>query len=398
MVDEANINQLNNSCKDKFLRSSKKYFIKIGRKIMLLKATKQIRKLSYSSTQIISVLFIIVMMFLVGCQTTETPVKEEKSEPVINKEETAPKGMSASDLGEEIKASKSRKIVFAIKAPIDPATGEPVVGAWNTFWKGAKQGGEDFEVNVTLLPNECETCVEDQIRNIADLVDKKEIDGLVIGVVDSIRLVPVIEKAIEAGIPVLAFDTPLNTDKVLSFAVFDNFAGGKVAGEWLVKQLGGAGRVLVLNGPPDHQNAMDRRDGFFAGLKEGEIDIISTASADWDMHKAEEVTKGWLNEFAEIDAIIAANDGMALGASKAIADAKREKIIVVGFDAIPEALEAIKNGDMTATLDQQLAQQGRFAIQVMVRHLETGETFEPIIYWQDSVLVSSENMADYLSD
>ncbi|NEP43103.1 MAG: sugar ABC transporter substrate-binding protein, partial [Okeania sp. SIO2H7] len=69
---------------------------------------------------------------------------------------------------------------------------------------------------------------------VANLIETEEIDGIIIGSSDSIRLVPAVEKAINSGIPVIAMDTPLNSDRILTFVGFDNFAAGKSMGEWVV--------------------------------------------------------------------------------------------------------------------------------------------------------------------
>ncbi|NEP73172.1 MAG: sugar ABC transporter substrate-binding protein [Okeania sp. SIO2G4] len=145
---------------------------------------------------------------------------------------------------------------------------------------------------------------------VANLIETEEIDGIIIGSSDSIRLVPAVEKAINSGIPVIAMDTPLNSDRILTFVGFDNFAAGKSMGEWVVKNLGGKGTVAILDGAPNHDNSIQRRLGFTAGLKTGDMKIIAIESANWEQSKAQEITTKLLKNFDNIDAIIAANDSM----------------------------------------------------------------------------------------
>ena len=128
-------------------------------------------------------------------------------------------------------------------------------------------------------------------------------------------------------------------------------------------------------------------------MKQGNIDVLDTQSGNWKRDRAREITSEWLQQYPQVDAIIAANDEMALGASKAVAAAKREGISIVGFDAVEPALTAIKEGKMAATIDQLPSQQARLAIQLAVRHLESGETFPPIVVLPEISLIDEENVS-----
>ncbi|NJO20622.1 MAG: sugar ABC transporter substrate-binding protein, partial [Spirulinaceae cyanobacterium RM2_2_10] len=161
----------------------------------------------------------------------------------------------------ELTATQPWKIIFAVKDRLDPATGRIVDPNWERAWQGAQVAAADFGIEVVLLPNDCQTCVEEQIRAIGALIAQGEADGLAIGAVDSLALVPVVEKAIAAGIPVVAIDTPLNSDRLVTTVGFDNFTAGQVMGEWVAGQLPADSSVAILNGPPDHQNAVERREG-----------------------------------------------------------------------------------------------------------------------------------------
>jgi ribose transport system substrate-binding protein len=306
----------------------------------------------------------------------------------------------AIDLITEIKASKPWRIAFVPKEKFYAKTGN--LGAyWQPAWEGANQAGKDFGVNVELaaLTALCDTdeeCIEPQIRVIAGLIERGDIDGIIMAPLDTNRLAPVVNKAIAAGIPTIVMDTPLNSDRVLTFVVFDNFAAGQVLGEWVVEQLGGTGKALILEGPADQQNAIDRRSGFLAGLRNGRIDVLDTQSADWEIEPAEAITANWLKEFSHIDVILAANDDMAIGAAEAVTKAQRSNIIITGFDATDVGLKAIQNGEMAATIDQAPALQARLAIQMLIRHLETGETFPSTIVIPEIPLVTQKNVKDYL--
>ncbi len=259
--------------------------------------------------------------------------------------------------------------------------------------------GEDFGVDVTVLAPQKPDNVEEQIRLVEDAISQN-VDGIVIAATDTKGLAPVVEKAIEAGIPVIGHNTPTASDKPLTFVGFDNVTAGKTIGLWVAQKLGGKGKVLILEGPPGHQNAGERKQGFLEGLKEGgEFEILDSQTAQWHRSEALRITEDWLQRFPEINAIIAANDEMALGASEAVQAAGREGIVITGFDANNDALQAIKDGKMHASIDQVPQKQARQAVQLMVQYLESGKTktFPPTIPWQDITLVSADNVDAFMT-
>ncbi|MEM9541369.1 MAG: sugar ABC transporter substrate-binding protein [Cyanobacteria bacterium P01_E01_bin.42] len=342
-------------------------------------------------------LCLTVLVILMGCQPPSPIDRGQEGERTPEEEAIAPSPTPSESQYEipqqEITATQPWKILVVVKDTFNPETEEHGDLYQEQVWEGAIQAGEDFDVEVELLPNSCHTCVEDQIRAIAERIEKEDINGIVIMVTDSIRVAPVIEKAIARDIPVVAMDTPLNSDKILTFVVFDNVAGGKVMGEWLVEQLGGEGRVLILDGALEQQNAIDRREGFLAGLGRGNITILDTQSAQWSQEEAKEITRGWLQQHTDINAIVAANYAMSIGAQEAVAEANlSDQIIVTGFDAMPPALKSIEEGAIAATIDQTPDRQARLSIQLLLRHLENGETFPPRVIMPDIPLIDRDTI------
>jgi len=290
-----------------------------------------------------------------------------------------------------IDATQPWEIAYVIKNTINP------------FWLNTMEGaesGEDFGVNVTVLAPQKPDNVEEQIRIIEDLI-QQGVDGMVVTPTDTKGLAPTIEKVIEAGIPVIIHNTPLASDMPLTFVGFDSFTAGTSLGEWVAGQLGGSGKVLILEGPPGHQNALERKDGFLNGLDiGGDFEILDSQTAQWHRSEALRITEDWLQRFPEIDAIIAANDEMALGASEAVQAAGREGIIITGFDANNDALQAISEGKMHATIDQVPGKQARQAVQLMIQYLESDSTMEfpEAIPWKDITMVNPDNVDQFLPE
>ena len=343
---------------------------------------------------------IVLGLLLAGCQDARVAFPQAETTPVVRA--TTILEPTPVDLEIERQATQPWRIALVVKDE-DLSSMENISDYWLSAWRGAEQAGRDFgvEVELLMLPEPCAPqpdCVEPQIRLIAGLIERGETDGLVIAPFDSNRLVPVVEKAIDAGIPTVAMDNAVNSDKLLTFVMFDNFAAGRVIGEWVVEQLGGTGTALVLEGPPDQQNALDRRDGFLAGLRSGDIDVLDTQRSDWSVELAGEAARAWLDEFSDIDVILAPSDREAIAVAEAVAEANRQGILITGFNATDVGLKAIADGQIAATVDQSPDQQARLAIQLLIRHLETGETFPSIIFMPDVPLVTRENVENYVSE
>jgi ribose transport system substrate-binding protein len=183
----------------------------------------------------------------------------------------------------------------------------------------------------------------------------------------------VVKKANKAGIPVFAIDRGIDVGtgaQVIAQIASDNVFGGRLQARFLAKALGGKGNVVELEGIPGASAAIDRKAGFedeLAKVAPG-IKILASQEAGFDQAKGLQVMQNILQANpGKIDAVIAANDSMALGAIQAIqqAGAKRpdgSRIFVVGFDAIDQALEQIRKGTMDATIAQQPALMGQLGV------------------------------------
>ena len=338
---------------------------------------------------------LVLTIALVVCAIPPEKISQPKASPAFPAEVFKPKlPTPQATSSPEIKATRPWKFVLAIKDKVKE-DGKIVSPVWQEVWKAAQKAAYDFGVEVTLLPNSCQTCVTEQIKAIDSLTRPPKIDGLIIGAVDSIDLAQVVEKVISAGIPVIAIDTPLNSDRLLTFVGFDNFGGGKAIGEWVVAHLQGKGQVAILEGPPSQQNAIDRRNGFLAGLQQGNMEVVATKSGNWESDLARKITEGWIASYPNLKAIIAANERMALGASAA-AQAAKVPLLITAFGIDNEIVDAIKNGHIGATVNQGFERQARLSIQLLIRHLEKKEIFPPFLAPLSKIsIVTKDNVNDY---
>ncbi len=250
--------------------------------------------------------------------------------------------------------------------------------------QGAEAAAAKAGVNLLVQAAEREIDVERQMQIIENLIERK-VSALCIAPSGSREIVPVIVKANEAGIPVLIVDTRADEKalaaaggKVATFIGSDNYDGGKVAGKFMVEKLGGQGNVAILEGIPGHETGDARLRGFREVIAQSPgVKIVASQPANWERDQGYNVFQNILQANPEVNALFACSDLMALGATEAIAAAgKTGQIVVVGFDALPEAREAIRKGIMAATVAQFASRMGGIAVENATMLLQ-GETIPP---------------------
>ncbi|MGH9202567.1 MAG: ribose ABC transporter substrate-binding protein RbsB [Vicinamibacterales bacterium] len=233
---------------------------------------------------------------------------------------------------------------------------------------GARAAAKRLKVTLVVLDAQNDSARE--ASGIEDLIAKK-IGVIMINPTDSDAIVPTIRKANAAKIPVVTVDRGANGGNVVAHIASDNVAGGRMAAGFVGQRLKGKGSVVMLEGIAGTSAARDRGKGFREGLKKFPgIRLVAVQTADFDRAKGLTVMENILQAQRKIDAVFAQNDEMALGAIQAIAAAKRQKeLFVVGFDAIADALAAVKAGTMAATIAQQPKEMGRLAVEAAVKIL-----------------------------
>jgi ribose transport system substrate-binding protein len=266
----------------------------------------------------------------------------------------------------------------------------------NPFWQALKEGVEsraaENGVTVDVIPLPTNAGVSDQVAQMEDAVTQGY-DGIILGTIDAAGIVPGIEAANAAGIPVLAVDTAPAGGELISLVQTDNVAASRLAGEYLNEVLGGQGKILNLQGDMANQTAQARNEGLHAALDGVEGITIIDQSAHWRQEEGLSITENILTSDPDLNAIFAANDPPALGALQALKSAGRDDVIIVGFDAIPDAVEAVKNGEMEATVAQFPRVMGVVGVDLMVRHLNGEEV--PAQVDSGAMLVTQENAEEF---
>lgn len=246
--------------------------------------------------------------------------------------------------------------------------------------RGAEEAAKELGVHLIVQAPERELDVEKQMQIIENLIQRK-VDAICVSPSGSKEIVPAILKANKAGIPVLAVDSRVDSAalveagaEVVTFIGSDNFKGGRVAGQYLTDWLHGHGKIAVLEGIPGHETGDQRLNGFRSVVASHPgVEIVASQTANWERAQGFTVFQNILQAHPDVGALFACNDMMALGAIEAIAAAgKTGEIIVVGFDAVQDAREAIAEGKMEASVAQHPYDMGRLAVEY-ARRVINGE-------------------------
>lgn len=240
-----------------------------------------------------------------------------------------------------------------------------------TLRDGAKKAAD--QAGVTLIVLDAQDRVDKQIADIEDLIQRK-VDVLIINPTDSDAVVPAVKEANKAGIPVITVDRSANGGQVAYHIASDNVAGGRMAAEYICNKLGGKGKVVELQGIPGTSAARDRGKGFNDYLKEScpGLQVVARQPANFDRAQGLTVMENILQAHPDVDAVFAHNDEMALGALTAI-KSRGLKVMVVGFDAIPDAVAAVNKCEMAATVAQQPSKMGELAVQKAIELIQGGK-------------------------
>jgi len=210
--------------------------------------------------------------------------------------------------------------------------------------------------NVNLLMSDAEDKTEKQVADTESFITQ-EVDAILISPKESAGLTAVVEKAMDAKIPVFVLDRNVESEKYTQWIGGDNVVIGRAVGDFVVKTLGGAGKakgnVVEIWGGLGTQASHDRSKGYHeAADKEAGIKhLLKQQSADWKQAKAYEIMSTALRNFEDIDIVYGHNDPMAYGAYLAAKDVGRDKkILFVGVDALPnEGVKYVHDGVLAAT-------------------------------------------------
>lgn len=269
---------------------------------------------------------------------------------------------------------------------------------------GGRPGGSGKRVGVTLLTREHEFYreLEAGLREAAgkagyeviitsgdfDLAKQQSqienfvvqrVDAIVVCPADSKGIGPAIDQASQAGIPVFTADIKAQGGKVVSHIASDSLAGGRMAADYMARALGGQGSVGII-GQQEVQSGLDRENGFKEEMqKHPGIKIVMVLNGKGVRDQALKAAEDMLQGNPGLRGIFGINDDSALGALSAAEASGRDDLVIVGYDATPEAVRAIQRGSqLKADVAQQPRDIGAKTIEAVAKHLGGGQV-EPNI-------------------
>jgi ribose transport system substrate-binding protein len=230
---------------------------------------------------------------------------------------------------------------------------------WQRMQAGAEEEAKKHHIKLLTMAPDKETDVERQYQLIENAIQQK-VAAILLAPAGTKELITAIKKANQANIPVLLLDTKIDRKEaqrlavqVESFIGSDNFKGGELAGKALAESIYFTGSVGIIEGISGHETAESRRLGFLHALHEyPEIKVVASQTAHWERERSYSVTQNMLQTHPDIRAIFCASDEMAMGSVEALRALQRKDVVIVGFDANPDALAYVINKKITATVAQ----------------------------------------------
>lgn len=244
----------------------------------------------------------------------------------------------------------------------------------NPFFVSIREGVEEAakDKDVETVITDAQNDSSSQNNQVEDLITQK-VDLIIINPVDSTAISSSVKKANEANIPVICVDRSSDEGEIVSFISSNNIEGGKLAGEFILDKAGKDAKVIQLEGIPGASSTRERGEGFKKATDK-KIDLVASQTANFDRAEGMTVMENLLQAQPDVKAVFCQNDEMALGASEAI-KASGKDIVLVGFDGNEDAINAVKEGTMTATVAQKPKEMGKIALETAVKYLK-GEKVE----------------------
>lgn len=294
----------------------------------------------------------------------------------------APLAVAATMLSAPAQAQEELTIMTSV-----PSLGFPFfVHMQNELQAKAEEMG-----NITVNARDGQNSAPKQTADIEAAI-VEGVDGIVISPLDSVALAPAIGQAVDQGIPVMTIDRRVKDVDVLGHVGADNVKGGEAQANLIMEMYPDGARMVNLQGQPGASPAIDRNQGLHNVFDDkDEYEFVAEQTANFAREEGASVTEAILAGLdTPPDVIVAANDDMALGAMQVVQEQGKD-IDIIGFDALPEALAAVREGGLTATIEQMPGGQSAMAMEAMVNYLRDGTEPEeltlltPIAITQDNL-------------
>jgi ribose transport system substrate-binding protein len=275
----------------------------------------------------------------------------------------------------------------------------PVIskGFQHQFWQAVKKGAEakaaELNVEITFEGPENETQVDKQMEMLQAALDKDP-DAICFAALDSQAAIPLLEQAQKAGIPIVGFDSGVDSDIPVATAATDNIAAAALAADKMAEAIGNKGKVGVIVHDQTSRTGIDRRDGFINQMKEKypDIEIIGPQYGGGDQLKSTDLAKAMIGSNPDIKGFFGANEGSAIGVVNAVKELNMAgDLVVIGYDSGQAQIDAINSGLMLGAITQNPIGIGEQCVDAAVKAIN-GEKVEKNIdtgfFWYDKTNIT----------
>jgi ribose transport system substrate-binding protein len=269
---------------------------------------------------------------------------------------------------------------------------------WQAVKTGAEQAADEFDVEITFEGPDTEADVDQQIQQLQTALDKGP-DAIGFAALDSQAAGPLLQQAEDAGIPVIAFDSGVDSDIPLTTAATDNLAAAAEAAKHLADAVGHEGKVALVVHDQTSVTGQQRRDGFVDYMEKNEpnIQIVDIQYGGGDQAKSADLAKAIIAANPDLKGIYGSNEGSAIGVVQAVKELGIDSsaLAVVGFDSGKAQMDAIRDGLMIGAITQNPVGIGYETVKAAVEALDGKDlpkTIDTGYYWYDATNIDDEKI------
>jgi ribose transport system substrate-binding protein len=301
-------------------------------------------------------------------------------------------------------------IAPAVQLPAAQPANKPYIamiskGFQHQFWQAVKQGAEraakDLNVTITFEGPESESMVDKQIEMLQAALNKKP-SAIGLAALDSKAVIPLLERARAQHIPVVGFDSGVDSNIPVTTAATNNVAAAALAADKMAALIGNQGEIALIVHDQTSRTGIDRRDGFVKQIKQKhpKITIVDLQYGGGDHLKSTDLAKAIIQAHPKLKAFFGANEGSAIGVLNAVTELKKQgKIVVIGYDSGQAQLDAVRSGVMAGAITQNPIGIGYKSVEAAVKALKgqsLPKTIDTGFFWYDKTNIDSKQIAPLL--
>jgi ribose transport system substrate-binding protein len=334
--------------------------------------------------QLISILIgmLVIAALVAGCATPTTAPAEPPAQ--------AP----AEQPAEQPPAASARPYIPVISK-----------GFQHQFWQAVRLGSEnaarDFDVDITFEGPESESQVDRQIEMLQVALEKNP-SAICLAALDSQAVIPLLERAQAAGIPVIGFDSGVDSDIPVTTAATDNLAAAAHAADKMAELIGGEGEVAVIVHDQTSRTGIDRRDGFVQRMEEQypNITVVDVQYGGGDHLRSTELARAIIQAHPNLKGFFGANEGSIIGVLNAVRELNMEgDLVVIGYDSGQQQMDAIRSGAEAGAITQDPIGIGYKCVEAAVKAINgesQPDTIDTGFHWYDATNIDSDEIAPLL--